>query len=386
MEHSGRESGSAPVSGQPETVRVAAGGGAYNVVIGGGLIGSAGERIRPLLKRPKTVVVTDRMVQSVHGAALSASLGAAEIDHETVVLPEGEATKSLTQLEALCDALLGHGIERSDTIIAFGGGVIGDLTGFAAAVLHRGIGFIQIPTTLLAQVDSSVGGKTGVNLAAGKNLVGAFHQPRLVLADTDSLATLSDREYAAGYAEVVKYGALGDGVFFDWLEANGASLTAREPGVLIRAVRRCVEMKAEIVEADEKEAGRRMLLNLGHTFGHAIEACAGYDGRVLHGEAVSVGMVLACELSVRLGHAPASVPERLRAHVHRAGLPTDVAALPVALSTDALMAAMAKDKKARDGKLTLILVRSIGDAFATGEVPVEQVLAVWQAALARTRA
>ncbi len=368
-----------------ETVRVVTGGGTYDVLIGGGLLAQAGPLIRPLLKRPKTVVVTDRVVHGLHGAALSASLQAAEIAHDMVVLPDGEATKSLSQTEALCESLLAHRVERSDTIIAFGGGVIGDLTGFAAAVLHRGMGFVQIPTTLLAQVDSSVGGKTGVNLASGKNLVGAFHQPRLVLADTDVLATLSEREYAAGYAEVVKYGALGDAAFFDWLEAEAVALRSRAPQALLRAVRRCIEMKADVVAADEKEAGQRMLLNLGHTFGHAIEACAGYDGRVLHGEAVAVGMVLAADLSVRLGHAPSAAASRLRGHLDQAGLPTTLDALGVPLSAEALMAAMAKDKKARDGRLTLILIRMIGEAFVTADVEIEQIDGIWRDALACLR-
>ncbi len=350
------------------TVPVALGPDSYDIDIGTGLLAGAGARLAPLLARPRTLIVTDETVAALHLATLAGSLDAAGIAHETMILPAGEATKTLANIEAVCARLAAWGVERRDTIIAFGGGVIGDLTGFAAAVMLRGIRFIQIPTTLLAQVDSSVGGKTGVNLPSGKNLVGAFHQPRLVLADIGLLASLSDREFRAGYAEVVKYGALGDLAFFDWLDDQSAALAARDPAALTEAVARSCAAKADIVAQDEREAGVRALLNLGHTFAHAFEAGAGYDGRVLHGEAVSVGMVLAFRLSVRLGLCPPGDLERLTAHLTAAGLAVTPAQLGMTFTVPALIDAMGRDKKVADGRVTFILARGIGAAFVARDV------------------
>ncbi len=350
---------------------------AYDIVIGPGLLARAGEAVAPLLSRPRAVVLTDETVAALHGPALEASLRAAGLSVDRVTVPAGEATKSLAQVGAVADQLIALGVERSDTLIALGGGVVGDLAGFVAAVLHRGMAFIQIPTTLLAQVDSSVGGKTGVNLPAGKNLVGAFHQPRLVLADTDVLLSLSEREFRAGYAEVVKYGALGDAAFFDWLDARRDALLARDGAVLGEAVRRSCAAKARLVEEDEREAGRRALLNLGHTFGHAFEACAGYDGRVLHGEAVAAGMGVAFDLSVHLGLAPGDDARRLKTHLSAMGLPAGPEGLGVGFALAPVMAAMARDKKVVDGRMTFILARGLGQAFITRDVEhgaVEQVL------------
>jgi 3-dehydroquinate synthase len=296
-----------------KTVSVGLGERAYDVVIGAGLIDSAGARIAPMLKRKRTAVVTDSHVAALHGERLSASLRQAGIAVDLIVLPPGEETKSFAGLEDLSDRLLALGLERGDLIIAFGGGVIGDLTGFAAAIYKRGMDFIQIPTTLLAQVDSSVGGKTAIDTPRGKNLIGAFHQPRLVLADLDVLVTLPGREMACGYAEIIKYGLLGDFAFFDWLEARVAAVLARDSAALVHAVGRSVEMKAEIVAEDEKEAGRRALLNLGHTFGHAIEAEMGFGDALKHGEAVGVGMAQAFRFSARMGLCPAQDAVRAEA-------------------------------------------------------------------------
>lgn len=378
MTHTSLSIAADPGEVAPERVPVDLGSQAYDVLIGPGLLPRAGSLIAPLLSRPRTVIVTDEQVNRLHGPALRASLARAGIVARTVALPPGEATKSMAQAEHLCACLIDLGVERGDRIIALGGGVIGDLTGFAAAIVHRGIGFIQVPTTLLAQVDSSVGGKTGVNLPAGKNLVGAFHQPCLVLADTDSLSTLSAREYFAGYAEVVKYGALGDADFFAWLQARPAAVVDRQAAFLLEAVRRSVAAKAQVVAADEREAGQRMLLNLGHTFGHALEACAGYDGRVLHGEAVAVGMVLALDLSARLGHADAAEVDRLARHLSDVGLPVSPKAFGIDFDADDLMAAMQRDKKARDGQVTLVLARRLGEAFVTRDVSKGLVAEVWR--------
>jgi 3-dehydroquinate synthase len=268
-------------------ITVGLGARSYEVLVGPGLIDQAGARIAPLLKRQRTAVVSDETVWGLHGARLTAALGAAGIAVSPIIVAPGEQTKSFEGLAEVTDALLALELDRGDLITAFGGGVVGDLAGFAAAIYKRGVDFVQIPTTLLAQVDSSVGGKTAIDTARGKNLVGAFHQPRLVLADLDVLATLPHREMRAGYAEVIKYGLLGDFAFFEWLEANGAKVLAREPHALAHAVARSIEMKAEIVAEDETEQGRRALLNLGHTFGHALEAETGYGDALLHGEAVA---------------------------------------------------------------------------------------------------
>jgi len=336
----------------------------YDVLIGEGLIARAGELIPPLAKRGRVAVVMDEIVQGLHGARLGAALASAGIAVDPVVIAPGEGSKSFAGLEALSDALLALELERGDLVVAFGGGVVGDLAGFAAAIFKRGIDFVQIPTTLLAQVDSSVGGKTAIDTPRGKNLIGAFHQPRLVLADLGVLASLPRRELNCGYAEVIKYGLLGDRGFFEWLEANAAEVLALEPAALAHAVRRSVEMKAEIVAEDEREAGRRALLNLGHTFAHALEAETGFGEALKHGEAVAIGCALAFRFSARLGHCPGQDAERAGRAIAAAGLPTRLDQLPGhPFSAAALIAHMAQDKKAEGGALTFILARAIGEAF-----------------------
>jgi len=351
-------------------IPVAVAGKPYDVLIGRGLIEGAGAAIRPLLKRPRVAVVADETVHGLHGARLAASLAAAGIEALPVAVAPGEAAKSFAGLEALCAALLDLELDRGDTIVAFGGGVVGDLAGFAAAILMRGIDFIQIPTTLLAQVDSSVGGKTAIDTPRGKNLIGAFHQPRLVLADLGVLDTLPLRELACGYAEVIKYGLLGDLAFFEWLEANAASVLALDEAALAHAVGRSVEVKAEIVAEDERETGRRALLNLGHTFAHALEAETGFGEALKHGEAVGIGCALAFRFSAALGHCSGQDAERATRAIAAAGLPTalsDLAGAP--FDADALVGHMAQDKKAEAGVLTFILARAIGEAFVAKGVP-----------------
>ncbi|QIE57236.1 3-dehydroquinate synthase [Pikeienuella piscinae] len=369
-----------------ETLRVALGARAYDIRIGPGLIARAGAEVAPHLARKRVAVVTDETVATLHLDALRAGLADAGVTAEPIVLPPGEATKSMSGFERLLSALLDLKIARDDIILAFGGGVIGDLAGFAAATLRRGVGFIQIPTTLLAQVDSSVGGKTGINAPQGKNLIGAFHQPRLVLADTDALSTLSKREFLAGYAETVKYGLLGDAAFFERLEHDGPALAAGDEAARIAAIRRACEMKAAIVARDETETGERALLNLGHTFGHALEAATGYSQRVLHGEGVSIGVALAFELSMRLGLCPQEEPSRVRAHFREMGLKTALADIDGDLpGADDLIELMGQDKKVKDGRLVFILARAIGDAFIAPEVPMAAVKAVLTDALAERR-
>jgi 3-dehydroquinate synthase len=364
-------------------VAVPLGARAYEILIGPGLLGAAGEMIRPLLRRPRVAVLTDTNVRDLHGATLAAGLAGAGVAHGLLALPPGEPSKGWRGLERAVEWLIEERVARDDVVVAFGGGVIGDLAGFAAAVLRRGVRFVQIPTTLLAQVDSSVGGKTGINSVAGKNLVGAFHQPSLVLADTDLLDTLPRRELLAGYAEVAKYGLLGDRAFFDWLEGNAAALAAGEPAARIHAIRRSCEMKAEIVVRDETEQGDRALLNLGHTFGHALEAATGYSARLLHGEAVAIGCCLAFETSRRLGLCSADDALRVRRHFQDVGLPVDLAAVPGSLpDAAALVALMGQDKKVRDGRIAFVLARGIGAAFVAPEVD----LAVVAGVLADSRA
>ena len=348
----------------PERVAVDLGPRSYQILIGGGLLARAGELIRPLLPRPFVAIVTDETVAALHLSALRRGLAAAGIEAEAIVLPPGEATKSMPALAGLLERLLEMKVERDDLILAFGGGVIGDLAGFAAAVLRRGVGFVQLPTTLLAQVDSSVGGKTGVNAAQGKNLIGAFHQPRLVLADTDALGTLGPRDLLAGYGEVVKYGLLGDEAFFAWLEAHGPALAAGDARARAQAVRRSCEMKAAIVGRDETEQGERALLNLGHTFAHALEAATGYSGRLLHGEAVAIGCALAFEVSARMGLCAQEAPSRVGAHLDAMGMKKDLADIPGPLpDADGLIELMRQDKKVRQGRMTFILTHGIGEAF-----------------------
>jgi 3-dehydroquinate synthase len=359
-----------------ETVSVALGDRSYEITIGEGLLTEAASIVVPLLKRPLVAIVTDENVARCHLSSLESSLAAAGISSTSITLPPGESTKSYTHLANLCDSLLAAGIERSDRIIALGGGVIGDITGFAAAILRRGVGFIQVPTSLLAQVDSSVGGKTGINSKHGKNLIGAFHQPLAVLVDTSLLDTLPKRELSAGYAEVAKYGLLGDATFFEWLERNIDEVLAGNPKARIDAIRTSCARKAEVVAQDENENGVRALLNLGHTFGHALEAATGYSSRLLHGEAVSIGMVQAFRFSERLGLCEPQIAGRVAHHLARAGLPVHTSAIPGNLpGPEALAAIMRQDKKAKAGKLTFILTRGIGEAFVANDIPESEVIA-----------
>ena len=350
-------------------ISVGLGDRAYEVVIGPGLIDRAGSHIAPLLKRGRTAVVTDETVAGHHGERLMASLEAAGLKATLITIPPGEASKTFAGLESLLHQLLALRLDRGDLITAFGGGVVGDLAGFAAAIYKRGIDFVQIPTTLLAQVDSSVGGKTAIDTPHGKNLVGAFHQPRLVLADLDVLATVPFREIKCGYAEVIKYGMLGDVDFFGWLEANALDVLMTDLGALTHAVARSVEMKAEIVAEDEREQGRRALLNLGHTFGHALETEVGFGEALLHGEAVALGCAQAFRFSVRQGLCSAADAQRVEAALSDAGLPVRLAQVSNSpFKADALLAHMAQDKKAEGGRLTLILARRIGEAFVAKDV------------------
>jgi 3-dehydroquinate synthase len=342
----------------------------YDIHIGENLLQEAGRYIAPLLSRPFAAIVTDENVARHHLKALEASLTAAGIVSVAIILPAGEKTKCFTALADLCEQLLAAGVERQDKVIAFGGGVIGDLTGFAAAILRRGVEFIQVPTTLLAQVDSSVGGKTGINSAHGKNLIGAFLQPVMVLADTSLLDTLPRRELAAGYAEVAKYGLLGDLSFFEWLEANSEILLRGDAQARAYAIHRSCSAKAAIVAQDETEQGMRALLNLGHTFGHALEKATGYSSRLLHGEGVAIGMVQAFRFSEHLNHCKAGTADRVARHLKAAGLPTHMNEIegPLPPVSD-LVNIMKQDKKAQSGKLTFILARAIGDAFIARSVP-----------------
>ncbi|HBM39387.1 MAG TPA: 3-dehydroquinate synthase [Sulfitobacter sp.] len=366
-----------------ETVHVGLKGRAYDVVIGPDLLAQAGALIAPLLRRKRVVVVSDETVAAHHLDSLRAGLDAADISVEALALPPGEATKCWAELTRTVDWLMDQKVERNDVVIAFGGGVIGDLVGFAAAILRRGVRFVQIPTSLLAQVDSSVGGKTGINVSQGKNLVGAFHQPSLVLADTAVLGTLQARDFLAGYGEVVKYGLLGDAAFFDWLEVNAPAMAAGDMALRVEAVRRSVQMKADIVLRDEKEHGDRALLNLGHTFCHALEAATGYSDRLLHGEGVAIGCAMAFELSARLGLCAQEDPSRVRAHLRAMGMKTDLRDIDGDLPDAAyLLDLMGQDKKVIDGKLRFILARSIGDAFVTADVPRDAVLQLLEDALA----
>ena len=351
------------------TISVGLGKRAYQVIVGEGLIDAAGRLIAPFQSRGRTAVVSDQTVWTLHGARLTAALATAGIEALPVIVAPGEQSKSFAGLAEVSDRLLALELDRGDLITAFGGGVVGDLAGFAAAIYKRGIDFVQIPTTLLAQVDSSVGGKTAIDTPRGKNLVGAFHQPRLVLADLSVLATLPQREMRAGYAEVIKYGLLGDRDFFEWLEINDQNVLAREPVALSHAVARSIEMKAEIVAEDEREQGRRALLNLGHTFAHALEAETGYGEALRHGEAVGAGMALAFRFSASQGMISGQDAGRATRAIAAAGLPiylADVAGHP--FDADRLLGHMAQDKKAEAGRLTFILVRAVGEAFVARNV------------------
>ena len=351
----------------------------YDIHIGAGLLRSCAPFLSPLLKRPFVAIVTDENVAQAHLENLTKTLDSAGISHVTKIMPPGEASKSFTELETLVDWLLDNKVERQDMVIAFGGGVIGDLTGFAASTLRRGVRFTQIPTTLLAQVDSSVGGKTGINVPQGKNLVGAFHQPSLVLADLDVLQTLPDREFRAGYAEIVKYAAICDRPFFDWLESNLDALKSRDSQALSYAIAKSCQTKADIVAQDEKEHGARALLNLGHTFAHAYENLTGYSDNLLHGEAVGLGMAQAARLSVDLGLCPETDAQALVNHLASAGLPisqTDVKGGPFEATN--LVNAMAQDKKVSQGVMTFILMKAIGKAFITNDVSAKQIITFLQ--------
>ncbi|NCG11215.1 MAG: 3-dehydroquinate synthase [Alphaproteobacteria bacterium] len=351
----------------------------YDIHIGSGLLEYCASLISPLLKRDFVAIVTDENVAKSHLEGLTQTLDRAEITHVTKIMPPGEASKSFTGLETLMHWLLDNKVERQDMVIALGGGVIGDLTGFAAATLRRGVRFTQIPTTLLAQVDSSVGGKTGINVPQGKNLVGAFHQPSLVLADLDVLQTLPDREFRAGYAEIVKYAAICDRPFFDWLEDNLEALNNRNNDALSFAIAKSCQTKADIVAQDEKEHGARALLNLGHTFAHAYENLTGYSENLLHGEAVGLGIAQAVQLSVHLGICPEADAQALVNHLAKAGLPVsqaDIKGGPFK-ATD-LVNAMAQDKKVSQGVMTFILMKAIGEAFITNELSASQLTAFLQ--------
>ena len=345
------------------TVHVALGERAYDILIGPNLIDDAGAILAEKFPGRRFGIVTDTEVAKAQLPRLVASLEFSGLTFSTITLPSGESTKSWEHLQTVVEGLLAAKLERNDLVIALGGGVIGDLAGFAASITRRGMDFVQIPTSLLAQVDSSVGGKTGINSPHGKNLVGAFHQPKLVLADISALDTLPARQFAAGYAEVVKYGLIDDPDFFEWLEANHAEIFAGGPA-RGEAIARCCAHKARVVIEDEKEIGVRALLNLGHTFGHALEKDTGYSDRLLHGEGVAIGMVLAHTFSNRLGLAPGQDSGRISAHLRKSGLPTTLADIPGTLgSTETLMAAIAQDKKVSRGALTFILTRGIGQAF-----------------------
>jgi 3-dehydroquinate synthase len=360
---------------EPIVVQVALGARTYDIVIGRGLLASLGARTKALRPGAKTVIVTDETVARHHRIATEQALAAAGIESSAIVVPPGEGSKNYATFEKVCEAIIAARIERADLAVALGGGVIGDLAGFAASCVRRGLDFVQVPTTLLAQVDSSVGGKTGINSRHGKNLIGAFHQPVMVIADTALLDTLPVRDFRAGYAEVAKYGLLGDAAFFSWLEANWQDVFSGGPA-REHAIAVCCRAKAAIVARDERENGERALLNLGHTFGHALEAGAGFSERLLHGEAVALGMVLAFDFSARKGLTGAESAARARAHLAAVGLPTDIKQVPGGVpGVDALMDLIAQDKKVKRGRLTFILVRGIGQAFIENNVDPAEVRA-----------
>jgi 3-dehydroquinate synthase len=358
------------------TVRVELADRSYDILIGPGLIAAAGREIASRLKGRKVAVITDANVAPIYLDGFIAALSAEGIDAVSLVLPAGEKTKSFEHLISACDSVLAARIERNDAVVALGGGVIGDLTGFAAGIVRRGSRFIQVPTSLLAQVDSSVGGKTGINSPHGKNLIGVFHQPDLVLADTDVLDTLSPREFRAGYAEVAKYGLIDKPDFFAWLEKNWRAVFAGGDA-RIEAIATSCQAKADVVAADERENGQRALLNLGHTFGHALEAATQYDSaRLVHGEGVSIGMVLAHQFSARMNLASPDDGKRVEAHLGEVGLPTSMDQIPGGLPpAEVLMDAIAQDKKVKAGKLTFILTRGVGQSFVADDVPQSEVVA-----------
>jgi len=366
------------------TVRVDLGDRSYDILIGPGLIAAAGREIASRLKGRKIAVVTDAHVAPLYLDNFMAALKTEGIEAVSLVLPAGEKTKSFEHLISVCDSVLAARIERNDAVVALGGGVIGDLTGFAAGIARRGSRFIQVPTSLLAQVDSSVGGKTGINSPHGKNLIGVFHQPDLVLADTDVLDTLSQREFRAGYAEVAKYGLIDKPDFFAWLEKNWRAVFAGGEA-RIEAIATSCQAKADVVAADERENGQRALLNLGHTFGHALEAATQYDSaRLVHGEGVAIGMVLAHQFSARMNLASPDDGKRVLAHLAEVGLPTTLDQVPGSLPpAEVLMDAIAQDKKVKGGKLTFILTHGVGQSFVADDVPQSEVIAFLKEKLPR---
>ena len=358
----------------PTVVPVDLAGRAYDILIGPGLLASAGDELKTRFPGARFAVVTDETVAELHLETLARSLTDADLAFSSIVVSPGEGSKSFETLESVVDGVLSARLERGDLLIALGGGVIGDLVGFAAGVVRRGMRFVQMPTTLLSQVDSSVGGKTGINTRHGKNLVGLFHQPALVIADTSTLDTLPTRHLRAGYAEVVKYGLIDDAEFFHWLEGNSAEIFAGGPA-RVGAIAASCRAKAHVVRLDETEQGPRALLNLGHTFGHAFETACDYDAeRLVHGEAVAIGMVLAHEFSARMNLASPDDTTRLKAHLAAVGLPTSIGEIPGGVGTvDTLMRAIFQDKKVKRGRLTFILTRGIGDAFIADDVVPDQV-------------
>lgn len=369
-----------------QKITVALGRNSYDIHVGDGLLEQAGPLVAACLNRPRTVIITDENVARCQLPRLEKSLTQEGIAFDSIILPAGEATKSFQQLENLLDQLLALQLERQDKIIAFGGGVIGDLVGFAASIYQRGIGFIQIPTTLLSQVDSSVGGKCGINTPRGKNLVGSFHQPDLVLTDVSTLDSLPKRQLLAGYAEVVKYGLIGDPAFFIWLEENGQKITAGDHDAQTEAILVSCRAKANVVAQDEKEKGQRALLNLGHTFGHALEAEVGYSDHLFHGEAVAIGMVMAFDLSVKMGLCPAEDAAKVRDHLTKICLPTRLSKSnhpisQVNMSAEKLFNHTLQDKKMADGRVTYVLTSGIGQAFLSADVTPEDIKHIFQMAM-----
>ncbi len=366
-----------------DRLRVDLAGRAYDIVVGAGVLADAGREIAALKRARRVFIVSDDNVAKRHLSTLTKSLDAAGIEHEAAILPPGEASKSFGVLEQLTGQMLDANVERGELVVALGGGVIGDLAGFAAGILKRGLDYVQVPTTLLAQVDSSVGGKTAIDVPQGKNLIGLFHQPSLVLADTSVLDTLPVRELRAGYAEVLKYGLIGDAAFAEWVADNTQAILGASGAERTKAIVTSCRMKARVVEADEREAGQRALLNLGHTFAHAIEACAGYSGKVLHGEAVAAGCCLAFDLSAQLGLAPAEDATRVRRWFAQAELPASFADLPeLGATEDDLIEIMRQDKKASGGKLVFVLARGVGRAFVARDVDEGAVRTLLKQALA----
>ncbi|MCY3878797.1 MAG: 3-dehydroquinate synthase [Rhodobacteraceae bacterium] len=363
-------------------IRVEPGGGSYDIRIGFGLLARVGEQIKPLLTRPRAAVITDTTVARLHLSSLEATLAKAGIDTPVFTVPAGEASKSWGELRNITGWMLDQRLERSDVVLAFGGGVVGDLVGFAAAILRRGVRYVQIPTTLLAQVDSAIGGKTGINTESGKNLVGAFHQPSLVLSDISLLSSLPRRVFLSGYSEIVKYGLIRDAAFFEWLETMGAEFGADRPDAVASAIRRSCEIKGQLVMADQYEHGERSLLNLGHTFGHALEAYAGYSDRLMHGEAVAIGCCLAYRLSAKLGLCSEQDAVRVKRHFQAMNMRTEIAEIPAPQpDPEELLQHMRQDKKVTDGRLRFVLPRGIGDAVLTQNVEAEEVTALLSASI-----